>query len=381
MKAYSPVRFPVRLADIFRAVVARKPPSPGREFFSSGRMALAVALRCLADDQDPARREVIIPDFICTSVSQAVVAAGFTPVFCALKPETWFYDLAELKKSIHDRTAAVVVVYFFGQKPDLNNHQWNLVEELLEDVAVIEDLAQAYGFDHRESDPFVSAFRIASFGPGKSLPMGCGGVIEVVDPDLADRLSSISRAVNQQGTFSGLINLTRCWVQSQILHPSLWPFFWRLADKFYHTAEVGEWQEGARLSSRAATYVFCAEHTLQREIDTRRRNAIWLRQHLDQLDALTMPSEENLERGVCLRFPIVLSNQAETKEVLRRLHAEKILVGGGDWADFGGARPSAIDLGHRVVALPTHSESESIRAKIVDVFYETLGTRKHEKVA
>lgn len=381
MKAYSPVCFPVRLADIFRTLVVTKPPRPGCEYFSSGRMALAVALRCLPDYHRNARREVILPDFICSSVTQAILAAGLTPVFCALRPDTWFYDTTELRKSLNDRTAAVLIVYYFGQQPDLDEQERSLVEELLANVPVIEDLAQAYGFDYREGAPFVSAFRFYSFGPGKSLPMGYGGLTQVVDPDLADRLSSLSRKIQRQGTVSGLLNLARCWVQSLILRPSLWPYFWRLADKYHHEAAEGPWREGTRLANQAATYIVCADHTLQREIAVRRRNALWLRQHLDQLDALTMPSAKNLERGVCLRFPVVVRDRTETDAVRRRLHAEKILVGGGNWADFGGNRPQAIDLGHRLVALPTYSGSESIRALIVDVFYEVLGHRKHEKVA
>ena len=381
MKAYSPVRFPARLADILRSSVTGKPRSPGRVFFSSGRMALAVALRCVADDHDPARREVIIPDFICMSVAQAVVAAGLSPVFCALTPETWFYDIEALRKRINDQTAVVVVVYFFGQEPDLDDQQRNLVEELLKDVPVVEDLAQAYGFDHKESVPFGSAFRISSFGPGKSLPMGYGGVTQVVDLELTDRLSSVSDTIKQEGTFSGLFNLARCWVQSQILHPSVWPFFWRLADKFYHTGDEEPWHEGVRLSSRAVTYVFCSDHTLQQEIAARRRNALWLRQHLEPLEALTMPSAENLARGVCLRFPVIVHDLSKAQAVLRGLHAEKILVGAGDWSEYSDTRPGAVDVSQRLVALPTYSGSESIHTKIVDVFYQAFENSNEAKEA
>ena len=372
MKAYAPVCFPVQLADIFQALGTTKQPRPTSVFFTSGRMALAVALRCLSDHHGNACREIIIPDFICSSVPQAVRAAGLTPVFCPIRSETWFYDTSELRTRLTDQTAAVLIVYYFGQAPDLGEQEQRVLEELLADTPVVEDMAQAYGFDPAESAPYRPSLRIFSFGPGKSLPLSYGGITEAVDPALADGLAALSRQIQQQGTFSGVGNVIKSWVQSLMLRPALWSYVWRLAETYYHEAASEAWREGIRLSRKAATYVRCADDTLRREIAVRRRNAVWLRQHLDPLNALTMPSQDNLERGVCLRFPVVVRDLAKAQTVLSRLHAEKILVGAGDWSDYGGDRPPAIDLGRRLIALPSYSGSEFIRAKILDVFFDVL---------
>lgn len=79
--------------------------------FGSGREALLAILRSLKLQQD---EEVIVQGYTCIVVPNAIVAAGMTPVYADIEPDTLNLDLAEVKRLITPKTRVVICQHTFG---------------------------------------------------------------------------------------------------------------------------------------------------------------------------------------------------------------------------------------------------------------------------
>jgi len=142
---------------------------------SSGTDALRLALVALGVGPGD---EVIVPAFTAVPTAAAVCAAGATPVFVDVEPDTATLDEARARDAVTTRTRAVIPVHLYGRPaviPDLG-------------VPVLEDAAQAHG----ALDPSAASTSAAtaySFYPTKNLGgITDGGAIVTDDDDLAATL-------------------------------------------------------------------------------------------------------------------------------------------------------------------------------------------------
>src|SRR5208283_2741797 len=81
--------------------------------FSSGKAALAIALRALKS-MTPWKDEVIIPAYTCYSVPSAIIRAGLKIALCDLDPSCLDFDYDQLEKTINDKTLCIVPTHLFG---------------------------------------------------------------------------------------------------------------------------------------------------------------------------------------------------------------------------------------------------------------------------
>lgn len=147
---------------------------------SSGSAALHLAL--LALELEPGD-EVVLPSLTHVSAPQAVVAAGGTPVFADVEPETANLDPEDAARRIGPRTRALVPVHYAGFPCGM--------DELLRlaktrELAVVEDAAHAIGSTYR-GRPVGSLGDVTcfSFDPVKNVTCGEGGAVATNDSRLA----------------------------------------------------------------------------------------------------------------------------------------------------------------------------------------------------
>jgi len=100
------------------------------------------------------KKKVIIPSFACPAISNAVLFAGYEPVFCDINLDTFSPDFDDVKKKITSGTLAVVYIHSFGICEDLK-------EFFKLGVPVIEGIAQSFG--GRVNGKFVGSYGLASF--------------------------------------------------------------------------------------------------------------------------------------------------------------------------------------------------------------------------
>jgi perosamine synthetase len=139
---------------------------------SSGTAALHLALEALALQPGD---EVIVPSLTFCATLQAITAAGATPVFCEIEPDTLNIDVADAASRITQRTRVIMPVHSCGNACDM---------DALREVAarhkllVVEDAAHAFGSSYR-GRPIGSFGDITcfSFDPIKNITCGEGGAI------------------------------------------------------------------------------------------------------------------------------------------------------------------------------------------------------------
>jgi dTDP-3-amino-3,4,6-trideoxy-alpha-D-glucose transaminase len=145
---------------------------------ANGTDALTIALRGLGVRHGD---EVVLPSFTFYATAEAVVAAGATPVFCDVEPETFCVTAATVKAALTPRTRAIVPVHLFGNVAP--------VPELRElGPPVLEDAAQAAGATLGGAKVgSLGDAAIFSFFPSKNLPcLGDGGAIATASDEVAE---------------------------------------------------------------------------------------------------------------------------------------------------------------------------------------------------
>jgi dTDP-4-amino-4,6-dideoxygalactose transaminase len=158
---------------------------------NSGTAALVVALQasgvCPGD-------EVITSPFSFIATATSIIACGATPVFVDIDPFDLNLDPNRIEDAITDRTKAIMPVHLFG-------HPARIAEilEICEDneLALIEDAAQAHGAEHQGRRVGSFGAGCFSFYPTKNMTTGEGGIITTNDDEVA-RMARIIRNHGQE---------------------------------------------------------------------------------------------------------------------------------------------------------------------------------------
>ena len=152
--------------------LARTAPPRDAVFSNYSREILASALRStLARHRNDGR--VIIPNFVCNTLIDAVLAAGGQAVFHGLDPDLT-PRLNEVEALLDRGAAAWLVVDYFGMQPEIP-------PALLEKArstgcVIIHDGAHSFLSLMTNSERAVSGFDYSVFSVYKSLAIGCGAI-------------------------------------------------------------------------------------------------------------------------------------------------------------------------------------------------------------
>lgn len=125
--------------------------------------------------------EVILPSYVCSSVLEAVLTTGATPVLCDVGPD-WVITASNASRVLSSRTRAIVVPHMYGIFADIDEFR-SL------GVPILEDCAQAIASEGtRVAQGDVT---VLSFHPTKCFTAAEGGMV----------LSSNSEALGRMRTY------------------------------------------------------------------------------------------------------------------------------------------------------------------------------------
>lgn len=162
----------------------------------NGTDALTLALRAL--DIRPGDEVITTSNTAIPTVS-AIVAAGGTPRFVDIDPDTYLMDVAQLGGAVTERTRCVIPVHLFGQCVEMDG-----VDAIASarGIAMLEDCAQSAGAEYlgrrAGSMSRVAAF---SFYPTKILgAYGDAGMVVTADEALAERVRRL-RVYGTRGSY------------------------------------------------------------------------------------------------------------------------------------------------------------------------------------
>ncbi len=113
---------------------------------SSGTDADILALAVLYDFGAKRNEEVIVPALSFVATGNAVLHAGFKPVFVDIKKETLNIDPSKIEKVITKRTRAIMPVHLMGKPAEMD--AINRIAKR-HGLFVVEDAAEAYGAEYK----------------------------------------------------------------------------------------------------------------------------------------------------------------------------------------------------------------------------------------
>lgn len=147
---------------------------------NSGTSSLLLGLLALGL---PKGTEVIVPSFTFAATANAVVLAGYKPVYIDISPTSYCLDTATVERSISSSTGAIVSVPLFGNPAGIVELKRLSVEN---GIPLIEDAAQAHGasLEGRPSGTWGD-FGAFSFYPTKNMSSGEGGMLTTPSPAIA----------------------------------------------------------------------------------------------------------------------------------------------------------------------------------------------------
>ncbi|MEA3450798.1 MAG: DegT/DnrJ/EryC1/StrS family aminotransferase [Bacteroidota bacterium] len=160
---------------------------------ANGTDALQIALMSL---NLKAGDEVIVPAFTYVATAEVVALLGLVPVLVDVDSDSFNIKIDELKKTLSQKTKAIVPVHLFGQCANMDDITAFAKKH---NLFVIEDNAQAIGADYTMNDGTVKKagtignIGCTSFFPSKNL--GCygdGGAIFTNNDSLGEKIRMIA---------------------------------------------------------------------------------------------------------------------------------------------------------------------------------------------
>ena len=127
--------------------------------------------------------EVIVPAFTVFSTAAVVFHVNAIPVVADVDPETWTFDIEDVKRKITPNTKAIIAVAISGLMCDMDP-----IMQLAKkhNLIVIEDNAQAVQSYYKERvSGSIGNFASFSFQSSKTLTCGDGGILICSDDELA----------------------------------------------------------------------------------------------------------------------------------------------------------------------------------------------------
>lgn len=156
---------------------------------SSGTDADILALASLYNKGAERGNEIIIPALTFVATANAVVHAGFEPVFVDVKKDTYNIDPAKIEEKITSETIAIMPVHLLGKPVEMDTIQAIAKKH---NLFVVEDAAEAHGTKYKGKNAGaigdIGAFSLYLAHIISSLE---GGIITTNDAELAEAARSL----------------------------------------------------------------------------------------------------------------------------------------------------------------------------------------------
>jgi len=151
--------------------------------FSSARASLCACLKAMGVNRGD---EVLISSFTCLAVPTAVIAAGASPIYYDIDPDTMNIDKKSLKNLISKKTKAIVLQHTLGIPVSIDAIKDSLSNK---EIIIIEDCALSIGSTMNRALVGTKAdAAIFSLELSKTISCGWGGVLLVNNKQLETKV-------------------------------------------------------------------------------------------------------------------------------------------------------------------------------------------------
>ena len=156
---------------------------------SSGTDAVTLALAVLYDFGAERNDEIIVPALSFVATGNAVLQAGFKPVFVDIERETLNIDPKKIEHVITEKTRAIIAVHLMGKPADMDSIR-NIAKKY--NLFVIEDAAEAHGTVYKGKNVGTLGDMAAfSLYIAHMISTIEGGIVTTNKPEFAEILRSL----------------------------------------------------------------------------------------------------------------------------------------------------------------------------------------------
>ena len=266
----------------------------------SGKTALGLILEELKL-QNPDASQVIVPEYICSSVPEAVTDAGLSPVFAPVGGNLNLLP-DQLIPLLQGPVLAVLAVHMYGLPCDIMQ-----IEEICraKNIPLIDDAAQVLGLSQSDrSLGTFGAYGILSFAQSKTVVAGlsgAGGVILMNDPTREEAMRSRYTSLPDAPPSRGLWQFA-CGYVLAAGFPVLRYYLERLFQGFGFQKTA---RTQSRISKICATIACHQLDSLPERLSSRRSSLNKLARGLSKIEGLTLPqwSEDSYLCRMMIQLP------------------------------------------------------------------------------
>lgn len=156
---------------------------------SSGTDAVTLALAVLYDFGAKRNDEIIVPALSFVATGNAVLQAGFKPVFVDIEKKTLNIDPKKIEQVITEKTRAIIAVHLMGKPADMDSIG-NIAKKY--NLFVIEDAAEAHGTVYKGKNVGTLGDMAAfSLYIAHMISTIEGGIVTTNKPEFAEILRSL----------------------------------------------------------------------------------------------------------------------------------------------------------------------------------------------
>ena len=180
---------------------------------ASGTDADALALAVLYDYGARRGDEIIVPALSFVATGNAILQAGFTPVFVDIDRRTLNIDPSKVDEKVTDRTRAVMPVHLMGKPADMD-----VIRAIARkhDLYVIEDAAEAHGATYRNRKAgTLGDMGAFSLYVAHIITTVEGGIVVTDNPDFAEILRSLRSHGRACKCESCVVNLASAYCEKR----------------------------------------------------------------------------------------------------------------------------------------------------------------------
>lgn len=326
-------------------------------FTNSGRTSLYIILKALGLSVNS---KIGVPLYSCTSVFDAIIRAGHTPVFLDIDPDNYTLSPEHLSEKI-DELDAVIAIHTFGRPADIEK-----IQKIAGHKPVIEDCAHALLSKYKAKiTGTIATAGFFSFRTGKYISAGEGGMVVTKNPQFALDIYHEIEKLPEPSTANEIKNTITTYTRSTLYH-SPWyglvslPLGSRIDDKVDLMNKYTF--KAARIRNTDLHVIERKMQGFREKVEKQRRNSQYLIQELSDT-GLKLPFEAEGTYCNYYLFPILFKNGSErdrVSEMLREkgMDTAKLFSKAPEIAklhySYTGDCPDTEKVAERILVVPNH---------------------------
>jgi len=320
----------------------------------SGRTALYVLLKAYGFKKGD---ELIMPAYMCETVSQMLLDMGLKLNFVDVDPDTYNIDIDDLNKRISGNTKAILAVHMFGNPCDMQAIM-DIAQE--KDAIVIEEAPQAMGAEYKgKKAGTIAEAGFFSFGRGKPITAMGGGALVTKDSSINKKCQGIVSSFKENASRAS--TLMQLLGYSSLRNRSLYNFIDKKVRSEEFRTKIYLDNLKCKFSELQAAIGRIQLHSLNDFNAKRKSNAEFLINDLKNFEGISLPKILKYSKPIFLRFPIriIKANQRDELRSLLEEHGIETsivypltlpILYNTKVSEYTGAE----EVTKTVIALPTH---------------------------